>query len=100
MKGCLDAIKDHEVFQTGDLAGEERWPSFATRAHEETGICSIVSIRLFVEEDTMGALNLYATRLDAFDETDVAFASVSPPTPRWPWRPDGGRRASIAGRKP
>ena len=73
---CLEAIREHEVFQTGDLAAEERWPKFAARAHQETGVCSILSIRLFVEKDTMGALNLYATKLDAFDETDVALASV------------------------
>jgi transcriptional regulator with GAF, ATPase, and Fis domain len=73
---CLDAIKEHEVFQTGDLLADERWPQFATRAHEETGITSILSLRLFIEEDTMGALNLYSSAADAFDETDVALASV------------------------
>ncbi len=73
---CLDAIREHEVFQTGDLAAEDRWPRFATRANEETGICSILSIRLFLEEDTMGALNLYSRARDAFDETDVAMGAV------------------------
>lgn len=73
---CLDAIRQHEVFQTADLAAESRWPAFATRAHEETGIQSILSVRLFIEESTMGALNLYSTGRDAFDETDVALASV------------------------
>ncbi len=73
---CLDAIKEHEVFQTGDLAAEERWPRFATRAYEETGVRSILSLRLFVEEDTMGALNLYSTAPDAFDESDVALGTV------------------------
>ena len=73
---CLDAIEEHEVFQTGDLAGEERWLKFATRAHEETGVRSILSVRLFVEGDTMGALNLYSTKQDAFDDADVALASV------------------------
>lgn len=73
---CLDAIKDHHVFQTGDLSSEERWPRFAHRAHAETGVRSVLSIRLFVEEHTMGALNLYSTKPDAFDDTDVAFATV------------------------
>ncbi len=73
---CLDAIKDHEVFQTGDLAAEQRWPKFAARAHKETGVCSILSLRLFIEEDTMGSLNLYSTQGDAFDEVDVALGSV------------------------
>ncbi len=53
MGPCIDAIKEHEVFQTGDLRNEKRWPNFAMRAHDETGVCSIVSIRLFIEEDTM-----------------------------------------------
>ncbi|MEJ7764147.1 MAG: GAF and ANTAR domain-containing protein [Acidimicrobiales bacterium] len=73
---CLDAIKEHEVVQTGDLAAEERWPHFAKRANDETGICSILSIRLFIEEDTMGALNLYSRQRDAFDDNDVAFGTV------------------------
>lgn len=73
---CIDAIKEHEVFQTGDLRSEKRWPQFSTRVHEEMGVCSILSFRLFVRADTMGALNLYATALDAFDESDVALGSV------------------------
>lgn len=73
---CLDAIREHEVVVTGDLAAEERWPRFSHRAHEESGVRSILGVRLFVQEDTMGALNLYSTEADAFDETDVALASV------------------------
>lgn len=73
---CIDAIKEHEVFQTGDLAAEGRWPQFSKRAFDETGVRSVLSLRLFVEHDTMGALNLYATAPDAFDEADVALGSV------------------------
>lgn len=73
---CIDAIMDHEVFQTGDLCNEHRWPNFASKGHGETGVASILSIRLFVEEDTMGALNLYSTDRDAFDDSDVALATV------------------------
>lgn len=73
---CVDAIKEHEVFITGDLATEGRWPQFARRAYQETGVRSILSLRLFVEENTMGALNLYSSRPEAFDETDVALGSV------------------------
>lgn len=73
---CVDAIKGHEVFQTGNLPAEDRWPQFASRAVEETGVRSIVSLRLFIEVDTMGALNLYSTNEDAFDDTDVALGSV------------------------
>lgn len=73
---CIDAIKESEVFITGSLSEERRWPKFAARAHEATGIESILSLRLFAREDTMGSLNLYSTRRDAFDEQDVAVGSV------------------------
>ncbi|MGH9263455.1 MAG: GAF and ANTAR domain-containing protein [Acidimicrobiales bacterium] len=73
---CIDAIKEHEVFKTGELKEESRWPMFAERANDETGVSSVVSFRLFVEEDTMGALNLYSTAPDAFDDSDVALGSV------------------------
>jgi transcriptional regulator with GAF, ATPase, and Fis domain len=65
---CLDAIRDHEVFETGDLSRERRWPAFAARAQRQTGITSMLCFRLFVLEDTLGALNLYSKRVDAFDE--------------------------------
>jgi transcriptional regulator with GAF, ATPase, and Fis domain len=65
---CLDAIRDHEVFETGDLGRERRWPSFASRAQRETGITSMICFRLFVNGDTLGALNLYSKAADAFDD--------------------------------
>jgi GAF domain-containing protein len=73
---CLDAIRDHEVVRSTDLRAERRWPRFAARAHAETGVRSILGLRLFVEGDTMGALNLYSCRVDAFRGDDVALASV------------------------
>jgi transcriptional regulator with GAF, ATPase, and Fis domain len=65
---CLDAIRDNHVFETGDLGHERRWPHFATRAQEETGITSMLCFRLFVAGDTLGALNLYSKANDAFGE--------------------------------
>src|SRR4051794_30251021 len=35
---CLDAIHDHAVFRTGSLQDEARWPRFAQRAFDETGV--------------------------------------------------------------
>ncbi len=65
---CLDALQDHDVFQVDHLAEEQRWPSFARRAAGETGVASILSFRLFAEEDTMGSLNLYSTMPAAFGD--------------------------------
>ncbi len=73
---CVDAIKEHEMFQTGRLSEELRWPAFTPRAVLESRIESILSLRLFTEGTTMGALNLYSTQPDAFDDRDVAVATV------------------------
>lgn len=73
---CVDAIREHEVFVPGLLAHEQRWPGFARRAHEQTGVTSILSLRLFAREDTLGSLNLYSKEPDAFDDEDIAVGSV------------------------
>jgi transcriptional regulator with GAF, ATPase, and Fis domain len=73
---CLDAIRAHETFRIDDLAAEDRWPRFSRRAAEETGVASMLSFRLFVDGDTMGALNLYSKQRAAFDDEALAMGSV------------------------
>jgi GAF domain-containing protein len=73
---CIDAITEHDMFLTGRLSQERRWPEFSRQAYAETGVESILAVRLFAAEDTMGALNLYSTQMDAFDDHDIAVASV------------------------
>jgi GAF domain-containing protein len=73
---CLDAIVDDQIFKTDDLATETRWPLFAQRAHAETGIRSMLGIRLFARGRTMGALNLMSTRPAAFDESSLSTAAL------------------------
>jgi transcriptional regulator with GAF, ATPase, and Fis domain len=72
---CLDAIAEHEVFRTGDLTAEARWPAFTPEA-AATGIRSMLSYRLFVSDTTLGALNLYSTLLDAFSDQTEEDGSV------------------------
>jgi transcriptional regulator with GAF, ATPase, and Fis domain len=75
---CVSAIWKQETFESDNLKHERRWPKWSPRA-VELGAASLVSFRLFVEEDTLGALNLYAAKPHAFDEVDretgVIFAS-------------------------
>jgi transcriptional regulator with GAF, ATPase, and Fis domain len=73
---CLDAIKDHDVFVTGDLASEARWPLFSSRVVAETGVRSMLALRLFIADETFGAINFYAESVDAFDEEAEALGSV------------------------
>ena len=67
---CVDALREHEVFRTGDLAADPRWPDFGAKA-AELGINSMLSFRLFAEDDTFGSLNLYSRVPDAFPDRAV-----------------------------
>ncbi|MCE0768065.1 GAF and ANTAR domain-containing protein [Pseudonocardia kujensis] len=73
---CLQAIETQVPYRTGDLATEERWPDFAKAAVEETGVRSMLSFRLFVREDTIGALNLYSCEVEAFDHRSFALGAL------------------------
>lgn len=55
---CLDAIWQQQTVIVDDFASETRWPAFAARA-AELGAGSLVSFQLYVQDDTLGALNLY-----------------------------------------
>ncbi|MET0997911.1 MAG: GAF and ANTAR domain-containing protein [Marmoricola sp.] len=68
---CYDAVHLHEVVIGRDLENDERWPNWGPRVAREIGVRSIVSYRLFSGENTLGAMNLYSLRKDAFDLEDI-----------------------------
>jgi transcriptional regulator with GAF, ATPase, and Fis domain len=65
---CMDAVWEHEVVVSHDLAGEERWPTWSPRVVAELGARSMMCVQLFANEQTLGALNMYSTRANAFRE--------------------------------
>lgn len=73
---CLDAIREHRMFVTEDLLAEQRWPMFAARTVAETGVHSMLSFRLFLEQDTLGSLNLYSKRRAALGQDSQAVGAV------------------------
>jgi hypothetical protein len=74
---CVDAILQDTVFRTGDLAGDTRWPEFSARASAESGAVSMLSLRLFMEnDDRISGLNLYSTHPYAFDDDSQTIATV------------------------
>lgn len=64
---CLDAAFTEALVRVPDMARESRWPRFASLAAEAGG-ASMLSFQLWVEGDSLGALNLYARTPHAFDE--------------------------------
>jgi GAF domain-containing protein len=83
---CLDAIWQQDTVQIDDMTTEHRYPDWARRVAEQTGIRSSLSLPLFTNEDSLGALNLYSPQPQAFDaETrgeGLAFAAQAAVAPR------------------
>jgi hypothetical protein len=64
---CLDAAYEQETVRVSDMASETRWPLFA-KAAAEAGAGGMLSFQLYVEDDNLGALNLFSYRAGAFDD--------------------------------
>jgi transcriptional regulator with GAF, ATPase, and Fis domain len=64
---CLDTVWEQRTVRVNDLATDQRWPKFSERA-TEFGARSMLAIQLYVEDDNLGALNLYSRTPNAFDD--------------------------------
>jgi ANTAR domain/GAF domain len=77
---CVDAIVNETTFRTGDLENDPRWPTFGKRAAVEAGVHSMLAIRLFLadghDRETIGALNMYSTRYQAFTESSELLGCI------------------------
>jgi len=67
---CYEAAVDESYVISSNLGADERFPQYGPRAVEE-GIRSQVGIRLFDTRKSKGALNLYSTRVGAFDDLET-----------------------------
>jgi GAF domain-containing protein len=74
---CVDAAFQQENFVIRDVRTDERWPTWAARV-ADLGIRSSMSIRLTANDVTIGALNFYGDRPEAFDgDHDIAMIFAS-----------------------
>ena len=73
---CVQALTESDLVLTNDLTVAPEWPVFARRAVAETGVRSMLSYRLFLNDGNRGALNFYAMKPDAFDMSAVATGSI------------------------
>ncbi|MFT7836793.1 GAF and ANTAR domain-containing protein [Saccharothrix sp. BKS2] len=64
---CLDTLYRHKIVNVPDLGADNPWPVFAERTLA-LGVASMLSFRLFVQDDDLGALNMYAPEPHAFGE--------------------------------
>lgn len=63
---CLQAIRTGEVVHVSDLAADSRWPGYREHA-VGFGVRASRSLPLAVAGTVIGGLNIYSTRVEAFD---------------------------------
>ena len=72
---CITSLREEVTVRSDDFAKENRWPRFVAAAMQD-GIRSMLAVQLFVEEDSLGALNIYATRPNVFTAHDESVAML------------------------
>ena len=72
---CLDAIEYDDITVANDLAKEEeRWPKFVER--HAAPVRSMFGARIFLTGEDRGALNFYASDVNAFDQLDIGIGAM------------------------
>jgi GAF domain-containing protein len=72
---CVQAIRDERSFSVPDLANDPRFPNYGPRA-SRYGVGSMLACRLFTDERTIAALNLYGPTPGAFTQADDDVAAL------------------------
>jgi GAF domain-containing protein len=71
----VSVLADRLSVIVSDTRTETRWPAWATQV-AEAGVRSLLSVRMYTDDETIGTLNAYSNRPDAFDVDDQAVAHV------------------------
>lgn len=71
----VSVLADRLSVIVSDSATETRWPRWAAMV-EEQGIRSLLSVRMYTDDETIGTLNAYSRQPNAFDVDDQAVAHV------------------------
>ena len=73
---CLTAAWKEKTIHVADLETDNRFPLYRRDVLEQTPIRTIMAFQLFIADQTMGALNVYAERPYAFDHSSRAIGLV------------------------
>jgi GAF domain-containing protein len=65
---CLTAAWEEKTIHVADLETDDRFPLYRQDALAETPIRSIMAFQLFIADETMGALNVYAEEPNVFGQ--------------------------------
>jgi GAF domain-containing protein len=71
----VPVVSDRLSVVVSDTRTDTRWPTWAARA-SAMGIRSLVSSRMYTDQETIGTLSAYSEHPDAFDTDDQAVAQM------------------------
>jgi GAF domain-containing protein len=71
---CLDAVRAQRTVISQDLTVDHRWPRWAPQVVSTLGVRAMMSLLLYTQQDSLGALNLYGHRQEAWDDDDISVA--------------------------
>ena len=66
---CIEAAQAQTMICINDMRRDARWPEFATEAHA-CGVASMLCAPLWISDQTLGTLSLYAPQPGAFSDHD------------------------------
>ncbi|WP_284248926.1 GAF and ANTAR domain-containing protein [Litorihabitans aurantiacus] len=70
---CLEAFRTGRIESIDDLASEDRWPTYLRIARDQ-GIRAVAAVPMRLNDQPIGALNLYCGRPRAWSEQDLSAA--------------------------
>lgn len=69
---CLNIRRDQDTLVSNDLTREDRWSRWAKHVNADLGVHAMMSLLIYTDRESFGALSLYASRAQGFDPDDVA----------------------------
>ena len=73
---CLDVMREQDTLIIADLASDRRYPSWSREVHSLLGVGSMMSVLVYTDQHSYGALSLYTGLGHRLDADDVAVAQA------------------------
>ena len=75
---CVEAVLEDTADRSADVAADTRWGEWGPRVAADLGVRSVLAYRLLLEVEpaSIASLNVYSTRVDAFDEQSLHLGVV------------------------
>jgi GAF domain-containing protein len=73
---CLEVLRDQNTLVSADLSRDLRWPLWSKRVCDELEVGSMMSLLIYTDRHSYGALSLYARRGAELGADDVAVAQA------------------------